>query len=87
MRIAVMGAVEDDFAAATTCTDEADVDPGVGEQTVTPAPAAEQPPPPFELPTVMLIEDLKKAPLESHACTTMKWPPEASVRLVFNEAA
>ena len=81
-----MGAAAD-LAAAVTCTGEATVAPGAGEQTVTPTVAAVHGP---GLPwvTVSVIgEDLKTAPLESHAWTTTLCVPEVTARLVARFAA
>ena len=87
--MAVMGADEDDFAAARKATGELLELLKVGEQTVTPAVAAVQGPGGLlvPLPTVIVRGVLKTAPVESQAWTTMLWFPDASDRLVFSDAA
>ena len=87
--MAVMGADEDDLAAATKATGELLELPEVGEQTVMPAVVAVQGPGGLlvPLPTVIVRGVLKTAPVESQAWTTMLWFPDASDRLVFSDAA
>ena len=87
--MAVMGADEDDFAAARKATGELLELPEVGEQTVMPAVVAVQGPGGLlvPLPTVIVRGVLKTAPVESQVWTTMLWFPDASDRLVFSDAA
>ena len=98
--MAVIGAVAD-FAAAVICTGALCGLPGTGKQMVTPTIAAAQPDgggvgvgvglgvgvgvePGV---TVTVRDDLKTAPLESHACTTTLRAPAVTGRLTSRLAA
>ena len=76
-----------DLAAAVTCTGDATVAPGVGEQTVTPTVAAEHAPGVPWVTVSVMSEDLTTAPLEFQACTTTLCVPELTAMLTSRLAA